>query len=190
MTSNRKIKVNRHLYEFVKKKVDLAEFLETEVGCKLKWYQQDVTAGTACPLHDERKPSFRIKFLEEDEIWIFHCLGCGKKGTIIDFFMDYYHIDDSSDAVIAICDKFDLHKDKDFLSSSFKDIKKKSDFNKKIEYTHILVSDQCRTLLRKNYSDNSKWVAGAYKRMNRALEKEDIQTIEDIGAEAFVRMRS
>ena len=77
-----------YLYDFIKKKVDLAEFLETEVGCTLKWFEVGVAAGTICPMphHQDNKPSFRLKFIEEEEIWIYHCLGCGSKGTIIDCY--------------------------------------------------------------------------------------------------------
>ena len=90
----KRLKASKHLYDVVKKKVDLAEFLETEIGCKLSWYERGISAGTICPMpqHKDSKPSFRIKYVDESSMWIFHCLGCGAKGTIIDFCREYYSL--------------------------------------------------------------------------------------------------
>jgi len=183
-------KIARHLYDFVKKKVDLAEFLETEASCNLKWYQQNISAGTICPMphHKDSKPSFRIKFMEEDEVWIYHCLGCGSKGTIIDFVMEYYGLNNAAEAVLFICDKYDFKDDADLVTSCLKDIKKKIDFHKKMEYTHIVTCNQCRMLLRKDYEKHSKWVGATYRKMNDALAKENTSIIEEIGFEASQRM--
>ena len=184
------LKPSKYLYEFIKKKVDLADFLETEIGCQLRWYDQGISAGTVCPLphHKDTQPSFRIKLMGEDEVWVYHCLGCGSKGTIIDFFMEYYGINTSAEAIIAICNKFGFKDSKELAVDCLKDVKKRVNFQKKIEFTHIVSSNQCRMLLRKNFQKYHKWVASAYRKMNDALAEEDIETVEDIGSEAFRRM--
>ena len=184
-------KPERYLYDYVKKKVDLAEFLETEIGCDLKWFERGVSAATICPMphHSEDKPSFRIKYVEENGVWIFNCFGCGAKGTVIDFFEKYYGINNPAEALVSICRKFGFKKNTDLVISCLKDIKKKINFQKKIEFTHIVSANQCRMLLRKDYKRNNKWVRESYKKMNEALTAEDMETIEGIGNQASIKMR-
>ena len=186
------IKPSVYLYDFVKKKVDLPEFLETEIGCKLTWLKSKSRAKTECPMpsHNERKPSFHMTFFEDTETWVYHCFGCGAKGTIINFCQEYYGLSNAAEALIFICEKFGFKQDKELATSCLKDIKKKVDFHKKVEYTHIVVASQCRRLLRKDYDKHSKWIAQAYRKMNKALDKEDIKIIEGIGSEVFQRMEN
>ena len=42
-----------------------------------------------CPFHNEKTPSFVVS----SDRQIFHCFGCGKGGTIFDFFMEFHHVD-------------------------------------------------------------------------------------------------
>lgn len=178
-----------YLFDFIKKKVDLSHFLETEIGCRLRWYESNISAGTTCPMpgHSEKKPSFRI--LKTDSgVWIYHCLGCGTKGTIIDFFREYYGLNSAAEAVLSICRKFGFNKDSGVASDSLNDVKKKIDLQKKINCANIVSSRQCHALLRKDFKRHSKWVADAYHKMNEALEKEDIDTIEAVGFEASSKM--
>jgi len=177
-----------YLYEFIKKKVDLSEFLETEISCTLNWFEPGISAGTPCPLHKETQASFRLKYIEEDNIWIYNCFGCGASGTIIDFFMEYYSLANSAEAVIAICKKFGFKDSKELAISSLMNIKKRASFQKKIEFIHIVSSNQCRMLLKKDFNRYNKWVADAYKEMNKALIVEDLETVERIGSEASSKM--
>jgi len=190
LASKKKSNGSTILYDFIKKKVDLAEFMETEAGCTLQWYEEGVTAGTICPMphHKDSKPSFRIK-LTDDEIWIYHCLGCGSKGTVIDFCMEYYGLDTASEAVWFLCKKFGFKKDAQLVADSLTDVKKKMNLNRRMECAHVVASNQCRVLLRRDYDGHNKWVNKAYRRMNRALEEEDIDAIENIGFEASTKMR-
>jgi len=179
-----------YLFDFIKKKVDLSNFLETEIGCHLYWYEPGVSAGCSCPMpgHSEKKPSFRIK-KTDDNVWIYNCFGCSAKGTIIDFCMEYYGMDSSADAVIYLRNKFGLKGDGGLVTDSLKDVKKKINLQKKMECTNIVSSRQCHALLRKDFDKHSKWVADAYHKMNEALDKEDIDTLESIGFEASNKMQ-
>jgi len=174
-----------YLYDFIKGKVNLPDFIERETGSRIIWYQQDTYAGSVCPMpsHREDKASFKIR-LTNDGIWVYHCFGCGVKGTIIDFCMDYYGIDSSAKAVAFLCKKLNIKKGSELIVDSFKDIKKKINLQKKVECAHIVAANQCRNLLRKNYNQYNKWVAASYKLMNQALDMEDIDTIESIGYQA------
>ena len=127
-------------------------------------------------------------FALEDNILTGNCLGCGAKGTIIDFFMEYYRINNSAEAVLRICKKFGFDKDKSFNSAQLNDIKKKVDFHKKLEYTHIVTSNQCRMLLQKDIGKYSKWIGGVYREMNDAMDRDDIVTIERISSEAHKKL--
>lgn len=175
-----------YMYDYVKKNVNLAEYLTTEAGCTLNWYEPNISAGTICPLpdHKDTKPSFRIKFMEDSGVWIWHCLGCNSKGTIIDFCMEYYGLNSSFEAVNFLCKKFNFKGGDQMSLDSLKDIRKKIDLQKKMNCTHVLVAHQCLALLRKDYNKNSKWVKEAYMRMNKSLDEDDIETIESIGYEA------
>ncbi len=42
-----------------------------------------------CPFHNEKTPSFIVS--PERQSW--HCFGCGKGGSVIDFVMEYEHVD-------------------------------------------------------------------------------------------------
>ena len=42
-----------------------------------------------CPFHHEKSPSFMVS----SERQSFHCFGCGKGGSVIDFVMEFEHID-------------------------------------------------------------------------------------------------
>ena len=179
-----------HLYDFVKQKVDFSEFLETEMGCKLQWTQRGRSAKCVCPMphHRERAASFCLNFLDDSHVWVFYCFGCGSKGTIIDFFMDYYQLNSSAEALVYICNRFKLKPTDDFDVTGLRDLKKKAHLDKKMEYIHIVTSNQCRMLLRKDYGKYREWVALAYREMNKALDKEDLSIIEKIGFMASNKM--
>jgi len=188
MSDNQQIE--SRLSDVVKTKINFAEFLEKEIGCSIKWYEENVSGGIKCPLpgHKDTKPSFRIKFVSDGNFWIFNCLGCGVHGTIINFCEEYYGLSSYDEAVSWLCKKFNIQNDNGAATSSLKYINKKIDFKKRLEYAHIVTSNQCRVLLRKNYDKHRKWVGEAYRKMNEALSKEDISVIESVGMAASKKM--
>ena len=75
-TFNRNEKFSPFLFDYIKKKINLSEYLSVEIGCHLNWYEPGLTAGCICPMpnHKDGKPSFRIKYLEKEGFWVFNCL--------------------------------------------------------------------------------------------------------------------
>ena len=175
---------SKNLFDYVKRKVDLSEFLETEIACTLKWYEPNVSAGCLCPFpdHNEKVGSFRIKLT--DGIWIFHCFGCDRSGTIINFCQMYYALESPFDALAFLCKKFGFEKVSQFELDSLGAVDKKFDVKKKMECAHVEVASQCRRLLKKNYHKYGQWVSSAYKTLNKALDDNDIDLVEKIGFEA------
>ena len=110
-------------------------------------------------------------------------------GTIIDFCMEYYDLNSASEAIWFICKKFGFKKNASMIAESLKDVKKKMNVNRKLECAHIVSANQCRVLLRKDYEKHGKWVAQAYRKMNKALDAEDIDAVESIGFEASSKLR-
>lgn len=66
--------------ERLKREVDLVELVRSR-GVELKANGKDLVG--LCPFHEEEPPSFRVS----GEKGVFHCFGCGAKGTVIDFVM-------------------------------------------------------------------------------------------------------
>lgn len=182
-------KPSKYLYEYVKKSVDLPNFLETQIGCNLMWQSKGFRAKTACPLHNESNPSFHLRYNEANGVWTFLCYGCGKSGTIIDFFKEYYNLSGSDEAVVLAFRRFNFKMDESVVLDCLKKVTKKIDLKEKMEYAHVVTANQCRTLLKKDYAKHSKWVGSAYRKLNKALAEEDITTVEGLGFEASKRGR-
>ena len=180
---NNQSKIPYHLYDFINKKVHLPDFIERETGAKIIWYQPDTYAGCVCPIHKDNKPSFKLK-LTDDNTWVFHCFGCSAKGTIINFCMGYYGLESKEEAVRFICKKLDIKIDSALSEDENRESKKKVYLRRKIECAHFVSANQCRNLLRKNFTKYSPWVATSYQLMNEALDNEDLDTIEAIGYQA------
>ncbi len=69
----------------VKSRINIADVIAARVTLK--------KAGRhlkgLCPFHSEKTPSFIVS--PERSTW--HCFGCGKGGSVIDFVMEYEHVD-------------------------------------------------------------------------------------------------
>ncbi len=174
------------VYDYVKRKVNLADFITEQLGYKIYWTQQNVSGKCICPLpgHKDSKASFSVKLIESDNVWVYHCLGCNRSGTIIDFCMQYYNIKNAALSAIFICDKLGLNKEEASDFHILHESKNRANIQRKMENAHIVASRQCFSLLKKDYNKYNRWVASAYKKMNEALNNDDIISIEQIGFEA------
>ena len=66
-------------------RVDIVDVIDSRVP--LKKTGREFTA--CCPFHSEKTPSFTVSPAKQ----FYHCFGCGAHGTVIDFLMDYEHLD-------------------------------------------------------------------------------------------------
>ena len=151
---------------------------------------EDISAKTICPMpdHSDSSPSFHITYYEDSGVWIYHCFGCGAKGTIIDFCEHYYDLANANEAVMWICNKYGFKESKDLVIDGLRDIKKKINMQKKIEDINMVNSNSCRMLLRKDFQKHHQWVADIYKKMNDLVEEGSIQEIENIGDQISEKM--
>ncbi|OGG10305.1 DNA primase [Candidatus Gottesmanbacteria bacterium RBG_16_43_7] len=59
------------------------------IGEKIKLTRAGRNFKGLCPFHNEKTPSFMVS--PERAVW--HCFGCGRGGSVIDFVMEYERID-------------------------------------------------------------------------------------------------
>jgi len=168
---------------------DLPEFIETESGIDLRWNRDESGAVCECPFpdHYETKPSFHITNM--DGVWVYHCFGCQKKGTIIHFCIDMFGLRNQDEAINYLCRYYNVKDVDDLVLKGLQNVSKKVNFERQIENENVLVSNQCRMLLRKNFQKHKGWVSEAYKRLNEALSDQDYSAVEKIGYDAFRRMK-
>jgi len=74
------VRIPKNELERLKAEVDLAELVRSS-GVELKARGKDLVG--LCPFHEEKEPSFVIS----PEKNLFHCLGCGAGGSVIDWVM-------------------------------------------------------------------------------------------------------
>lgn len=179
-----------HLTSHLVKTFDLATFVETETGTRLKYYGGDSRAKCHCPMpdHKDSNASFHLR-KTEDDYWIFHCFGCGVKGTIIHFCMNYFALRNKMEAILYLCKHFNVKNQEDIILASIKTVTKHVDVQRKIENANVVASNLCRILLRKDCVKNGPWVSDAYKRLNKALDDENCDLVEQIGNEAYNRIK-
>mgnify|MGYP000270511653 CR=1 FL=1 len=178
----------RHLREHLVQISDLPDFIEKQGGVDLKWSRDEQEAVCSCPLpdHYETKPSFHVTNL--DGVWIYHCFGCQKKGTIIHFCIDMLGHRNQTEAIKFLCDHYKIKNVDDLILQGLKNISKKVNFSHQIDNENILVSNQCRMLLKRDFKKHKKWVLQAYHDLNKALDDQDYSAIEKIGHDAFQRI--
>ncbi len=69
--------------------IDLREWIEKETGQKFNRENK-----ICCPFHNEKTPSFGIKFYPDDNKWRYKCFGgCDAQGDVIDFIQNYKNLD-------------------------------------------------------------------------------------------------
>lgn len=177
----------RYLMGHIVKTISLPNFVEDETGATLQWTHPDMSAKCSCPLHEEKAPSFNMDL--KDDVWLYHCFGCGASGNIIHFCKDFHGLRNKLESIYYLCQKYNIQNTSDLILQGIKQVGVKVDQQRLLENANILVSNQCRILLRKNYDLHSKWVASAYKRLNEALVAGKQKEVDKIGYEASKRMQ-
>ncbi len=178
-----------HLAEHLNKTISLADFVEQELGCRLKWTKGKQSALLNCPFHDhnDSNASCRINLLDED-IWVLHCFGCGRSATLVSFCKTYYDLPDRESAILWLCKKYNIKNTEDIILNSIKNLSKKMDSQRKAENLNIVVSNRCRYLLRQNLKDNKDFVFDCYRKLNMAMDEADLVKIEEIDNEVQKRL--
>jgi DNA primase len=188
----RRSKTTEYLFTYIKENISLPDLIEVHVGENVKWMEPDHKASMICPMpnHKDSKPSFHIKRAEDNEkVWLYNCFGCGSCGTIIDFCMDYYELGSPLEAVNLICEKYELKDQKDLVVQGIKNLKKTLNVKEKTENQNIIISNNCRILLKEDYNRYKDFVSNSYKTLNRALEDEDLDLMQDVSDEVFDKLK-
>ena len=85
----------------IKQQINIVDVIGREVNLK--------KAGSSykglCPFHNEKTPSFSVN----EQGQYFNCFGCGKKGDVVHFVMEYYKLP-FMDAVDKLCDDYGIKK--------------------------------------------------------------------------------
>jgi DNA primase len=181
-----KFRIPKNACAYINKTIDLEAFIEGEVGSDLK--RRGNSSSVICPFpdHAEDKSSFHLYYEEEEGLWSFYCWGCGRGGDVIEFFKNYYRVP-FLEAVQKICERYNI-KDVTASAGELKKAKRKIDVSKKVECAHIIAANQCRMLLRKDYAKHNRWVAIVYKKMEKALDAQDLDYLEEVGFDVSNRM--
>ena len=69
----------------VKSKLNIIDIINEKVPLK----KSGRNFKGLCPFHNEKTPSFMVS----PDRQVFHCFGCGKGGSVIDFVMEYEHME-------------------------------------------------------------------------------------------------
>lgn len=178
------------LKRLVVRLVDLPAFIERETGTHLSWSPDGRKCKCVCPFpsHSDRAPSFSI--MKHDDGWGYKCFGCGATGTVVEFFKHYYGIADTTDAIQAICEKFEFEDELQLITEAVETFSVGTNDAEKTAAAHIMAANQCRLLLRECVGDRDawRWVAKAYPALNEAVAARDhlmIMMIYDKARELF-----
>lgn len=93
--------------------------IEEVVGDHLQLMRAGTSYKCCCPFHQEDTPSFTVSPGRNT----FHCFGCGKHGSPIDFVMEYEH-KTFPEAVKALADKYHIEVKEEKLSREEEDARK------------------------------------------------------------------
>lgn len=181
----------RTLYLHIIRTVDLPEFAELLCeDLRFKWRREGISAVCNCPMswHNDRNASFHINKMD-DGVFLFQCFGCHCAGNVVNFYMNYMGEEDRTMAIKNICKRLNITlSNAELQLEAFQHVTNRIDRKKEMESANILVSNQCRLLLRKNFDKYKIWVSSAYKRLNYALDNENSEEIEKIGYEASAKI--
>lgn len=87
-------------FEIIKEKIKLTDLTDQDLNLK----RSGRVLKANCPFHDDRTPSFTVY----PKTQTFHCFGCGKGGTVIDYIMYREEIKEPYEAVEYLAEKFEI----------------------------------------------------------------------------------
>lgn len=87
-------------FEIIKEKIKLTDLTDQDLNLK----RSGRVLKANCPFHDDRTPSFTVY----PKTQTFHCFGCGKGGTVIDYIMYREEIKEPYEAVEYLGEKFEV----------------------------------------------------------------------------------
>jgi len=168
----------------ITQRANFAQYLEVEVGLEISWNLSCDSGMSICPLHGETEPSFSVSNI--DGVWLYHCFGCHKAGTIIEFFMEYYDIQNVKVAMEMICERFEIEESLDTISDSLAAAGGRFDLKKRCASAHIAAANRCRLLVLFDPQNHelAQWIAQKYCEMNQALLENDFTRLDEIEEEA------
>lgn len=100
----------------VKARLDIVDI----VGARVTLKKAGRNFKGLCPFHQEKSPSFIVS----PDRQTFHCFGCGKGGSIFDFFMLTYHVD-FSEALESLADMAGVKLERKFSETPEAKLKQK-----------------------------------------------------------------
>jgi len=76
--------IDHDLVDRIKREINLPKLIE-ESGTSLREHSNGTYQGL-CPFHEDRNPSLSVT--NKTGKWLWHCFGCRKKGTVIDWMIE------------------------------------------------------------------------------------------------------
>ena len=183
-------KIQRQLLCAAVKKINLIEFIERETTVRFS-HQGGRRYMGLCPLpsHRDSKPSFSVSMLGDGNstVWVYHCFGCGNKGTILDFCMAFFDKKGTDEVLKLIMERTGFKLSDIDISGP---IAVYVDSQRNMECSHIVASNLCRMLLRKNFeSQTQKWVRSVFKKMNAILETDDFKAMQSVQEQCVKKLK-
>ena len=180
----------KYISEHLTKNICFPDFLETEIGVKIRRTRGEQIGPCNCPMpdHSDHNASFRINLMED--VWVFHCFGCGRSGSIITFCQEYFSLPNRMEAILYLCKKYNIKNAEDLILEGIKNISKRVNIQRMVENENMRVSNLCKMLLKKSFEPNREWVMKSYKLLNESMDNEDMDSILKIGDEAGRRLRA
>lgn len=180
-------RISRHekknLYDLIKR-VNLADFIESETGGKMTEGGGSWTMVCPMPGHNDHNPSFHI--YTSGGQWFYRCYGCDSRGTIVDFCMDFKGFEHPSEALLYIMRKCGIRNNAELVERAVQEAKVDVDRKRKMEAVHFVASNNCRRILRAMPGNTvaERWVAITYMEMNNLFDTDDLARMQAIADEA------
>ena len=87
-------------FERIKSTIKLTDVVDQDLNLK----RSGKILKGQCPFHDDNTPSFAVYPSEQT----FHCFGCGRNGTVIDYFMYRENIKEPYEAVEYVAERYEI----------------------------------------------------------------------------------